>query len=470
MNISNYSKHIFFIAVTILFSAANDFAQQAPLLMSDAIKAGVNNYQSIRAKRNYYHSSKELVANTRNEYLPNVIAGVQTTYGTVNGQYGPSTVGSVAGLSSSGPAFSSQSWNAAFGSQYVLNTNWEVFTFGRLKSRIAASQARANTDSADLLQEQFVQMVKIADAYLGLLITQRLIDNAKANLDRVLSVQRVVLAKAKSGLIAGVDSSISNAQVSSARIAILDATAREQEQRNQFAIASNAAPVEYNLDTAFFFQHIPVSFTDDFNIGQNPQVKFYQSRVVQSDKYAELLKKSILPGVNLFGVVQTRGSGFESNYSPSSGNGYSKNILDGITPTRINYVTGVSLAWNILSIPKIKHQVAAQQFLSKAYSDETDLISTQLRNQLVLADERIALTLQRFKEVPVQYKAASDAYMQKSVLYKNGLTDIAELQQALFALNKAETDVSISYITIWQAVLLKAAASGNFYFFLRQVR
>ena len=53
------------------------------------------------------------------------------------------------------------------------------------------------------------------------------------------------------------------------------------------------------------------AFNSDFKTEQNPEVQFYQSRVTASEKYADLLKKSILPGVNLFGIVQTRGSGSE---------------------------------------------------------------------------------------------------------------------------------------------------------------
>ncbi len=466
-----YKAVPFCLFIFFLFAKSSLYAQQAPLYLSEAINNGVNNYQTIQAKKNYYNSSKELVQNTRNEYLPNVNAGVQAAYGTVNGQYGPLSIGSVAGVSSSGPAFSSQSWQAAYGAQYVINTNWEVFTFGRLKSRIGAFQARANTDSADVAQEQFIQSVKIADAYLNLLITQRLINNAKADSARVVYVQQVVLAKAKNGLIAGVDSSIVNAQVSSARIAIIDAEAREQQQRNVFAQALNGAPIEYNnLDTEFFFKQIPKEFNDNFKIEENPQIQFYKSRVIQSDKYADYLKKSINPGVNLFGIVQTRGSGFDYNYSPDYKDRYSKSLWDGINPTRTNYVTGVSIAWNIMSLAKIKHQVTSQRFLSKGYANETDLITTQLKDQLVLADQRIANTLQRFNEVPKQYKSASDAFNQKSALYKNGLTDIVDLQQAFFALSKAQTDVTLSYIYIWQALLQKAAASGDFNLFLNQIR
>ena len=93
-----------------------------------------------------------------------------------------------------------------------------------------------------------------------------------------------------------------------------------------------------------------------------------------------------------------------------------------------------------------------------------------MKDQLALADQRIETSLQAWKEAPVQYKAASDAYLQKSVLYKNGLTNIIDLQQALYLLNRAETSVSVAYINVWQALLQKAAASGDFDLFLEQVK
>ena|ERR1035438_9015692 len=119
---------------------------------------------------------------------------------------------------------------------------------------------------------------------------------------------------------------------------------------------------------------------------------------------------------------------------------------------------------------KIKHQVLAQQSISRALQDEYDLIDTQLKDELVLANQRIETSLQAFKEAPVQYKAALDAYVQKSVLYKNGLTNIIDLQQALYLLNRAETDMSVAYVNVWQSLLQKAAATGDFNLFLNQVK
>ena len=119
---------------------------------------------------------------------------------------------------------------------------------------------------------------------------------------------------------------------------------------------------------------------------------------------------------------------------------------------------------------KIKEQARSQSYLSAAYKDEYDLVFTQLKDQLVLADQQIENSLKSIAEAPLQLQAATDAYNQKTVLYKNGLTNIVDVQQALFTLNRAQTDNSIAYINIWQALLLKAAASGDFDLFIKQVK
>jgi outer membrane protein TolC len=76
--------------------------------------------------------------------------------------------------------------------------------------------------------------------------------------------------------------------------------------------------------------------------------------------------------------------------------------------------------------------------------------------------------LDNYREAPIQVKSASDAYQQKDVLYRNGLSNIVEVTQALYIVNRSETDRDIAYTNVWQALLLKAAASGNFGLFINE--
>jgi outer membrane protein TolC len=444
-------------------------AQQNQLLLSDAIKAGLNNFQNIQAKRNYVNASAALVQNTKNQYLPDVNASIQQSYGTINGQFGAfSSFGALPNVASSGPITGSQNWNAGFGSVYLLNTNWEFVSFGRLKSKIEFAQSQLRLDSSNLVQEEFVQSVKIAGAYLNLLIAQRFVQNAKANVQRASFVQETVVARAKSGLNAGVDSSIANADLSSAKLSLIQAINSEQQQRTQLCQLMNQVPSELILDSSLFVA-LPLSYTTAFAPNNNPQALFFKSRIDQSNSLEKYLRKSINPGLNLFGAFQGKASGFDYSYTPALGN-YSKNYFDAIGPSRYNYVLGLGIAWNLISGYKIKQQVRAQQFVTAAYQNEYDLINTQLRDQLLLSDQQIENAIKAIHEVPFEYKAASDAYLQKTVLYQNGLANIVDVQQALYNLYRAETDKSLAYINLWQALLLKAASSGDFDLFIKQVK
>jgi hypothetical protein len=128
----------------------------------------------------------------------------------------------------------------------------------------------------------------------------------------------------------------------------------------------------------------------------------------------------------------------------------------------------VGVTWNITQPYRIVQQLKSQNLISKGLQDEYDLVNQQINAQLQLSDVKIKNALRIYNETPVQIKAATDAYIQKSVLYKNGLTNLVDLTQTLYVLVRAETDRDIAYNNVWQALLLKAASSGDFSIFENQ--
>ena len=192
----SFSKLLLLLAC-IISKGAIEAQQTKSLPLLAAIQSGLNNYPSIQAKKNYLRASEEQIKNTQNEYLPNIIASFQQDYGTINGQFGPLSGYGAGGTTSSGPTSNNQNWSAAFGGVYILNTNWEAFSFGRLKSRIDYAATQIDKDSADVVQEQFIQSIKISAAYLNLLVTQIIKKTAIANLERAKYVQQVVIAEPK---------------------------------------------------------------------------------------------------------------------------------------------------------------------------------------------------------------------------------------------------------------------------------
>jgi hypothetical protein len=128
----------------------------------------------------------------------------------------------------------------------------------------------------------------------------------------------------------------------------------------------------------------------------------------------------------------------------------------------------VGVTWNLTSLYRVRHQIAAQEWTTRALTDEYDLIDERIKAQQVLADQKIRNAISNYNEAPVQVKAASDAFLQKSVLYRNGLSNIVDYTQALYTLNRAETNRDLAYNGVWQALLQKAAAAGDFDLFLQQ--
>ena len=442
------------------------------LTMKQAVQNALNNYGTIRAKANYVKASQAGVREAKREYLPDINFSVSQDYGTVASNFGPYASYKVAGVSSSGPVLASQSWNAAFGALYLTNVNWDFFQFGKYKERTMVAQRVLDRDVSDLDQERFEASVRVSAAYLNLLAAQMLIVSQQKNLDRAIAFQTVATARAKSGLNAGVDSSLANAEVSSARIALTNAIENEQEQANALAqLMQVGAPDTNNfpLDTAFVSK-LPASLNNApaQPLKNHPLLKYFQERIDVSNEEAKYLKTLQYPVFSVFGIGQDRGTGFHSDYGAANPNAYTKNYLKGISFNTANYVIGVGVFWNFTSPFRIHEQVAAQKWTSAGLQEEYGLIDQQLQAQTVLAETRIRNALANYREAPIQVKAASDAFLQKETLYKNGLATIVDVTTAAFILNQAETQRDVIDTNVWQALLYKAASTGDFGLFFNE--
>ncbi|MBS1598122.1 MAG: TolC family protein [Bacteroidetes bacterium] len=457
---------------TLIFTYNILSSTQAQVLtLKEAVQTALSNYGTLKAKANYLNASKALVKATNREYLPDLNIAAQQDYGTVNGQNGPLYGFKGFATASAGPPLPTQNWNAAFGALYVANINWDFFAFGRSKERIKVAQSELLLNTSDLEQEKFQHQVRVSAAYLNLLAAQLISRTLQNNLDRATALRNVVVTRTKNGLNPGVDSSLANAEVSNAVIALTNAKDFEQQQSNELAqLMGTLAPRDrYILDT-FFVMRIPKGIYDSSQLKkeEHPLLKYYQSRIGLSDERAKYFHTFSFPVFSLFGIIQGRGSGFDDSYGAQNLFAYSHEYWNGIEPTRANYLVGIGMSWNLTTPWRVQQQVAAQHFISRGLQDEYDLASQNISNQLILSDSKIKNAIANYIEAPTQVKAASDAYTQKTVMYKNGLSNIVDVTQALFALNRAETDRDIANNNVWQALLLKAAASGDFGLFMKE--
>lgn len=454
------------LACSTVFLIPRAQSQQKVLGLKEAEQIALANYGTIKAKANQLNASKAYLNETKTEYLPDVNISAQQDYGTVNSSFGPLYGYRGLSVASSGPALPNQNWNAGFGALYLGNINWDVFSFGKAVEKVKVQESAVALSETDLAQEQFQHQVRVASAYLNLLAAQQLSKAQQDNLDRAINLQKVVVARVKNGLNAGVDSSQANAEVSNARIALTNARQTVAEQGNLLAQYMGIAPQDFQLDSAFVTK-APANVNPQSSLSpeNHPTLRFYQNKINISDEQAKYLGTFSYPTFSLFGVYQGRGSGFGSGYAANQDN-YSGSYGAGVNPTRFNYLLGIGMIWNITTPFRVRYQVQSQKFISAQYKNEYDLISRQLQNQQALAEIRISNALKNYREVPEEVKAARDAYHQKFTLYQNGLANIVDFTQALYTLNRAEVDNDITSNNVWQAILYKAAAVGDFGIFI----
>src|SRR5450432_36131 len=436
------------------------------LTMTDALQIASANYL-IQSKVNYTRSSAEAVQAAKKVALPDFIFAAQTAYGTLNGVNG---LGSgLAGITTiSASTNASQNMNASFGALYNVNINMNVFSFGLQRAFVAVTRGQYEQDRADLRQTKFDVETTVISLYLNLLTAQRLRMVMQDNVERISRLRDIILARTINGLNPGVDSSIANAELSTARMSLTDAENFEQSQASQLSIEIGVKQPFYKLDTSFVTtlpKNIPAQ--NEVNLQLHPVLRYLDSRVINSDLIAAYIQKTALPRFSFFAVGQERGSGFGGSFT-SDPNDYSDNFLKGVDPVRANYLLGIGVTWNITDLTRVKSKVLSQRFISAAYKDDYSQAEIKYTDQLHFANQQISNALTKYREVPIQLKSAEDAYNQKKALYKNGLTNIVDVTQTLFFLNQAEAASNVSCSAVWQALLYKAVSAGDISLFLLQ--
>jgi outer membrane protein TolC len=457
------------LAVSLSLACSSVQAQDTVLTLQKALSIALSKQQILKAKDNYAKASAEGVISARRDGLPDLTLSAQQAYGTINGINGLTS--GLPGLTTitNGPISATQNWNAAFGAFYSSSIDWNIFSFGLQRAHVAEAKGFADRDAADLEQEKFQQQVRVAGAYLNLLAARQLHYSMEVNLARVSQLRDVIRIRTVNGLNAGVDSTIANAELSKARMAITDAINYEQSQAANLAQQMGVDNQSFALDSTYINQlpsRLPEQVVED--ISNNPELKFLAARVKSSDLSADFIAKTSLPRLSLFGVLQDRGSGFGTGYNPNVPDSYNQSYFNGIDPVRGNYLIGIGITWNLTDISRVISRVKSQHYNSDALKNEYNYQENNLTNQLKEGNKQLANALQKYREAPIQLKAANEAYGQKKNLYSNGLATIVDVTQTLYNLNRAETDKDIASTAVWQALLYMAASSGKFNLFTNQ--
>lgn len=453
--------NIKFMASIGLLSLCSFTASAQVLDLRDALQRAVLNYDKIKSKQALVGAAQQNTVFQRQQFLPDFTLAAQQSFGTINVQHGP--MYGAAGLASASTSMplAEQNWNAAFGSLYFANVNWDLFTFGRRKNQILLGDDKEITAVAAVDQEVFQQQVKVSASYLNLLAAQRMEFVQRKNFERAQVFFEMTDSRAKSGLIPEVDASLAKAEVSNAKSAELKAYDKVLDYSKQLAVQMGDSFQAYQLDSTYSSTvPTPVASIGELNLVKHPYLQLQQGQLNESLQVETLFKSERLPKLSAFGVLQGRGSGFEANYAQDL-SAYSSSYFKGVGVDRSNYLLGFTLSWNISNMYRFNTKIKQQQQVTRALHHDYDLLHKELNAQALLAEAQLKNAYANFEETKVQLAAAQLAYKQHTALYENGLTTLVDYTQALYSLNRAEIDFELAQNNVWQALLLLAAAQGD---------
>lgn len=441
------------------------FEASAQRRLPELIDAGIKNYPGIKAKAAERESFDKDVRSARSEYLPKVTAQHQYTYATSNslaGAFYPNP----AVISPAGSIRAENINQAAWGSYTSALIEWNVFNFGKVSGNVRAVEKTRAAADADYANELLQHKVRIADAYLLTLMYDKLASIQEVNLQRAQTFSDVVNAGVSSGMRAGVDSSLASAELTKAKILLLQAIRERKTQALRLQeLTGDSSSDEMDVDSISFLSAMPVhADTVAWQPQSNPLLRYYQLRRDATQARSNAIRRSFLPSITLVGAAWARGSGI----SPED-DSYHSDFQYGTKYRVHNYLLGVSARWTITDLVGTRQRYRSEHF--KTIRDQELLNEQQIkiRRQLTESQMQYEIAMEQAATAPVQLKAAQDAYRQASARYESGLTDLPTLMQSLVTLNRAEADMAIAYMNVWRSLLAIAAAKGDFSIFMNAV-
>ena len=446
----------FLLYLFVFFSCAHG-QQPSGNSLKELLQLAEANYPLLKSKALDVQVAQKGIEISKNTIIPSLDASYQLNYATYNNITGMAYPQFLVPIS--GPPASSNNMSGVFGSATSLLLNWQAVTFGQRQSQVDFSKAGFQYATADAANEIFKHKINVINAYLDLLTATELIKLYEENLRRTEAGLSMIKTLVTTGIKPGVDSALLKAEVSKAKVDLLNSKKLKEQSRISLSLLLAADKLTVVIDSSYFSKLPPAVINAD--PVQNPLQSLYKSSIDLSKARKNVLSKTTMPTLGSWSTVYARGSGVHSNGTTKA--------IDGLGLQRYNYGVGLQLSVPILQFARIKPQLQQQDFIIKSNEEKLNEISLQLSKQNELADTALSNALAIAKETPLYYESAAFSYRALLSRYQSGLANFADLMQAQYVLIKAETDNKTAYMSVWKALLYKAAVTGDLNLFLSQV-
>lgn len=449
-------KRMCFLFVLFL----HDVVQGQTLPLNKAISLTLANYPSIRAREAQVRSGMASVVETKDRRLPSLNLFEQVDAGTSNNlgaaYFSGGIVPSVSGVS----ARPENIGTVSTGNIGVAYMQWQATNFGGYKAGIREAYSRLRIDSMDLQRERFYLSGIVLQSYLDLVRNYELSLIQLENLRRADTIRLAIRNYVVSGMRPGVDSSLAEAEYSKAQLNFLDIYNAYKQSKVQLSLLTGLDTAgigpELNNDSLLLGALNSRSYQDSAR-SRHPFLDYFHSIYENSQAREQLIRKSYMPKLYVLAAGWMKGSSINTDGT------LNKDLGTGLGYSRYNYLFGLGITYDIFDIRRQKDRLNVQKYQTEVALHNYEEQEQSLKNADLQASVNLQTAVEKFGEIPIQLSAASDAYRQRLTQYNAGLSNIIDLTNALYVLNRAQTDLINTKDGVWRAIVQKAYADNGIY-------
>lgn len=432
--------------VITLPDALEQLKQNAPMLAADS--AAIIIYQ-------------QRLAAIRYSWWPNLQTNVQVALGTNNnlpgGFFSNGLVPSNSRVREQGRS------NTILTDLGVASFDWEIYNFGAYDVRNRVAESDLQVQQMNYNQAKYQLQQTCINVYLSMILLKEMMSLQDQNIERNAEIKKIISVLATSGIKAGVDTSIAEAELSKSRLLKLEMVKEYRQLQFQLGyltgLSGNLPEVDSLLEEKVIGRYVDLLMMKDEQ-ATHPLLLYYNALRQNSYERENLIKKEYLPKVLLQASVWGRGS------SVSAKDAF-RPMYTGIGIERMNYLMGVGITYNLFDYKRKQLQFNVQKAITHHAEKKLEEQKAWLTNNLHQNQVDLTTAYDRIQEIPRQLEAATAAYRQKMALYKNGLTNIIELNLALSILYRAETDYAQAKFSFSRAIFEKAMLENQLPEFLQ---
>ena len=435
------------------------YAQQSSITIGQSVEQALARYPAVRASLEQIEAAEAGINLARTAYLPRTDLLGQVNRATRNNVFGILLPQSVI-PSMSGPVLGTNDLTSVWGTAVGALVSWEPFDFGLRKANVEVAGSARTRSEADLSVTRLQVSTGAADGFLTLLAAQQTVIASQAGVERARAVDRIVSARAQSGLRPGADAARAHAELAFAETQLARAEEAVEVARAALAALLGLPSAQVVVQSGPLLDLPPQAQPPSVPLNSNPIAQQQQAAIEEVKKQERALDRSYYPRFFLQGSGYGRGTGARTN-------GTTGGAFEGLAPDTGNWALGITVTFPVFDLPSIRARKEIQIHREKSETAQYERILQDLRGQLEQAQAQYHGSQRVVENTPIQLDAARAAEQQATARYNSGLGNIVEVAEAHRLLTQAEIDDSLARLAVWRALLAIAAAQGDLEPFLQ---